>query len=144
MLFGQYNDIWKEVFAWIAANAKSLPDGEHEIRQRDVYANIHTVATMSEPEGVFEAHKKYIDLHYCITGGEIIKHSPIGALQEKTEYNAEKDYQLFLAGKQSSAYIMQPDSFAIFLPGELHMPKIQDGIHAEVKKVVVKIKASLL
>lgn len=144
MLFGQYNDIWKEAFEWIRKYASNLPDGEHEIRGLAMYANIHTTITIPGSEGVFEMHKNYADIHYCLAGGEAIKHSPIGKAEEKTVYDGEKDYQLFAPTKQSSIAIMRPNSFAIFFPDELHMPKIQDGENLSVRKVVIKIQTSLL
>lgn len=152
MIFGQYpsipdeltSPIWQRAFTWVNQNAPQLPTGEHEISGRDIYANIHTAETTPESEGSFEIHKEYIDLHYCLMGGEIICHSPIGILDKKTLFDAEKDFQLFLPPKQSNNVTMEPGSFAVFFPGELHMPKITDGVHATVRKVVVKIKASLL
>lgn len=152
MIFGQYpsipneltGPIWQQAFTWIAEHAKHLPDGEHGIVGRDMYANIHTVQTTPESEGSFEVHKKYIDIHYCLSGGEVIMYSPIDSPKEKTAFDIEKDYQLFYPAQQSSSVTMQPGSFAIFFPEELHMPKISDGANITVRKIVIKIKASLL
>lgn len=152
MVFGQYPSIpdeltapvWQQAFSWAKEHAATFSDGEYEISGRDIYANIHTIHTTPESEGAFEVHREYIDLHYCLTGGEIIAHSPVGTLEEKTVYDAEKDYQLLYPVQESSHVAMQPDSFAIFYPGELHMPKIANGTNESVRKVVVKIKASLL
>lgn len=152
MILGQYphipqqlaHPIWQQVFTWITEYAEKLPDGEHEIIGRDMYTNIHTASTIMESEGAFEVHKEYIDLHYCLAGGEIIMYSPTGTMKEKTAYDIKKDYQLFFSAKHSKSVTMQPNSFAIFFPGELHMPKITDGTNETVQKVVVKIKASLL
>lgn len=152
MIFGQYptipeeltGTIWQQAFSWITENSQQLPDGEHEITWRDMYANVHTVETTPESEGLFEVHKEYIDLHFCLTGGELIAHSPRGALQEHTAYNEKKDYQLFMSTKELSTVPMQTNGFAVFFPGEPHMPKVSDGTNKTVRKVVVKIKASLL
>ncbi len=152
MIFGQYpripdelaDPVWQQAFTWIAQHARELPDGEHEIIGRDMYANIHTAPTTPESEGVFEIHKEYIDIHYCLTGGELICHSPTDILKEKTVFDTEKDYQLFFPSEKSEAVTMQPNSFAIFFPRELHMPMITDGTNKIVHKVVVKIKASLI
>jgi YhcH/YjgK/YiaL family protein len=35
-------------------------------------------------------------------------------------------------------------TFAIFLPNELHRPKVADGEASDVRKLVVKIRSSLL
>lgn len=154
MLFGQYNQktsyehfltnpVWKNAFDWIRKNGHTLPDGEHTIEGRDIYANIQSIQTTPIQDALFEVHEKYIDIHYCLSGGELIGYAPVGKLIEK-ELNTEKDYQLFLPTKAFRTYIMRPDDFAIFFPGEYHMPKLQNGINQDVKKVVIKIKASML
>lgn len=154
MLHGQYNQlptysaflahpIWNTAFSWIQANARTLPDGEHSIQGRDMYANIQTIQTMPIESGLYEVHEEYIDIHYCLSGGEGVAYAPIGTMTSK-ELNKEKDYQLFIPTKHQSLCVLQIDSFAIFFPTELHMPKIQDGINSEVRKVVIKIKASIL
>lgn len=155
MIFGQYNQastykdilqhpVWAKALAWIQKNREALPDGEHEIEGRDLYANIQSVSTIPYSEGVFEVHQQYIDLHYCIAGGETIVHTPTEKLAEQTAYDPLKDYQLFTPGTYASSCLLQPDSFAIFFPEEKHMPKIQDGKHSQVRKVVIKIKKDLL
>ncbi|HSX24675.1 MAG TPA: YhcH/YjgK/YiaL family protein [Candidatus Andersenbacteria bacterium] len=154
MLYGQYNHtysytnllshpIWKDALIWIQQNAKSLPDGEHAIRGRDLYANIQSLQTIPASEAAFEVHEEYIDIHYCLSGAESIGYAPVGTLVEK-ELNKEKDYQLFEPTKNFSTCIMQPDSFAIFFPQELHMPKLQNSMDTHVKKVVIKIKKDLI
>ncbi len=154
MLHGQYNKpytynkllthpAWETTLSWIQTHANNLPDGEHKIQDRDIYANIMSVTTLRPEDTFFEVHEEYIDIHYCLSGGEAIGHAPIGGLAEK-ELNKEKDYQLFLPTEKMSLCILQPHDFAIFFPQELHMPKLQNGIHKEVRKVVIKIKKSML
>ncbi len=155
MLFGQYNQasthehflghpVWKKALDWIQENGKTLPEGEHEIEGRNLYANVQALSTLPLSEGAFEVHQEYIDLHYCIEGGEVIAYAPTELLAEQTAYEPSKDYQLFTPGKYASTCLLTPDSFAIFFPGEKHMPKLQDGINANTRKVVIKIKKDLL
>lgn len=153
MVFGQYpplpkelvHPVWHRVFTWIVQHAATLPDGEYAISERDdMYASIMSASTSSASQGIFEVHRKYIDVHYCISGGETIGHSPTGQLKEKTVFDIEKDYQLFHPSEPHKTVHMTPGSFAIFFPGELHMPRIQNGTHTEVKKAVFKINAAIL
>lgn len=155
MIYGQYNQastyehflahpVWKKALTWIQENGKTLPEGEHEIEGRDLYANIQAIPTLTLSEGVFEVHQNYIDIHYCIEGGESIAYAPTEILAEQTDYDPLKDYQLFTPGKLSSTCLMTPDSFAIFFPGEKHMPKLQDGTNKNIRKVVIKIRVNLL
>ena len=154
MLHGQYNKpdtyskllthpVWETAFSWVQAHANSLPNGEHEIQHRDIYANIMSLSTLRPEDTFFEMHEEYIDIHYCLSGGESIGYAPIGDLVEK-ELNKEKDYQLFMPTEKMSSCTLQPLDFAIFFPRELHMPKLQNGLDTNVKKVVIKIKKSML
>jgi len=136
--------LWEQTLAWIKNMPEDLPLGEHNIQGRDMYANYFTTKTVPRAEAVYEAHQQYVDFHYCLTGGELIEWAPAATLEAKTDYDAAKDYTLYHSPAQATTLIMLPHSFAVFLPGEAHMPKITDGNHADVKKVVVKIKLDLV
>lgn len=154
MLHGQFNEIrtygaflthpiWNTALTWIRFQGETLPDGEYEIQGRDMYAIVESVKTLAYADSLYEMHNEYIDIHFCLSGGESIAYEPIGDLVEK-ELNKEKDYQLFLPNEKYSICNLQTNSFAIFFPKELHMPKLQDGMNQEVRKVVIKVKASIL
>lgn len=133
------HSVWRTALDWIQSN-QHQPEGEYEINGRDVYASISTISTLSRSEGMFEAHKQYIDLHYCLEGGEIIEWAPVGTLGEPKETNEEKDYALHVAPAQTTRILMAPGTFAIFFPEDAHMPKISDGENTSTKKVVAKVK----
>ena len=136
--------IWQEVFEWLRNLPQDNPDGEQSIRDRDIYANFMTAETQPREKLLMEAHKKYIDLHYCIAGGERIEWSPIGELAVQKEYDLEKDVALYTPPTTAASHVMTPGEFVIFFPDEAHMPKTEDGTNKIIKKVVVKIKADLL
>lgn len=152
MLTGQYPNIptklagpiWRQALTWAAQEAQKLPDGEHRIRARDIYANIHTIETQELSACAFEVHKEYIDLHYCIEGGEIIAYAPEGSLHEKSVYDKEKDYALFMPTENCKMTTIMPGGFAIFFPEELHAPKVFNGKDARIRKVVIKIHKNLV
>ncbi|MEX2055267.1 MAG: YhcH/YjgK/YiaL family protein [Candidatus Andersenbacteria bacterium] len=136
--------IWEQAFAWIEEKATHLPDGEHEIQGRELYVNLHHADLLPRHDGVYEAHQYYIDLHYCLEGGELIEWAPVTGLTARTEYDPEKDYTLFELRAEATSCVMMPHTFAIFLPNEAHMPKISDGKNKRVRKAVVKIKMDVL
>jgi len=138
------NPVWLEVFEWLKKLPQNNPDGEQPIRNRDIYANFITAETQPRENLVMEAHKKYIDLHYCISGGERIEWSPTEGLVTQKEYDLEKDVALYTPPTTAASHVMTPGEFAVFFPDEAHTPKINDGTNKTVKKVVLKIKADLL
>ena len=89
-------------------------------------------------EKLIEAHRDYLDIHYCISGSEGIGYADIDTLTPATEYNAEKDYQL-LKGEMFKA-ILNPGDFCIVFPEDAHAPSMIGKGGTDLKKAVVKIK----
>lgn len=134
--------VWQQALEWIKQNG-SAEVGEYEIDGRNLYALVQTIQTIPLTQGTFEAHQKYIDLHYCIEGGEQIGWTPLHALSRQKESNPGKDYTLYEISMDYTLLHLTPGMFAMFLPQDAHMPKLQDGIHTSVKKAVIKIRYTL-
>lgn len=137
--------VFEKIFEWIRRNPDP-EDGEYPIDGKQLFVRAVTVTTTSERSGVFEAHREYADVHYCISGGEVIGHMPKISLKPKGEYDPEHDVKLFYKPPedQYKRVTMTPGRFEFFIPGEVHMPLIFDNEHAMVRKLVFKIQKKLL
>ena len=72
------------------AAGRSLPDGRVDIDGEDVYALVQSYETLAgEPR--FEAHRRYIDIQYVVSGAEIIGWAPLAALVVTDGYDRAKD-----------------------------------------------------
>jgi len=140
------NATWEKVFAFVGSLPADVKTGRTEIDGSDVYANVSTYEPVSDADGVFEAHKKYIDIQIILEGCEKIYSCSTEGLVAKTEYNTEKDFLLYETPDSPAAELpMKPGYFAMFYPHDAHKPCIRCcGACATIKKVVVKINASLL
>ncbi len=109
-------------------------------------------AILSEPSSDFyknrrvEAHNKYIDIQFSVSGNEIIgsgvKNDSLKAIEDKLE---EKDVIFYDNAINEELLVMEKGSFAIFFPSDLHRPNCcTDENPTQIKKVVVKIKYELL
>lgn len=116
-----------------------LETGRYEIDGDEVYAVISEYSPKNESEGKFESHKKYIDVQCVAKGEELIGYAPYEGQKVLSEYNEAKDVS-FYDGEKSFVKIEQ-GMFAVYFPGELHMPGIKTVNNKTVRKVVVKIKA---
>ena len=121
-------------------NAKELEAGKYPIDGDKLFAIVQENVPKKPDEAKFEAHKKYIDIQYIISGKERIDFSPLEDMSVLAEYNPEKDVS-FLSGEARSSLILKDGDFAVFFPEDAHRP----GIEAEesqklIRKVVVKIK----
>lgn len=114
----------------------TLEDGRRDIDGDRIYVIIQSYETKAG--GQWEAHKKYMDLQYVISGYERMGYANKEALKPTTAYDAEKDC-LFLEG-DGSFFLVPEGSFAVFAPQDAHIPGLLVGMPAPVRKAVVKIR----
>lgn len=110
------------------------------IQEDCIFANPVSFISKEEKECVYEAHKKYIDIHYIIEGTERIATADVCELQVKTPFCEEKDIGFF-TGTESGSYLLRPGEFMVCFPSDAHKVAMMDKTPETVKKVVVKIKA---
>lgn len=115
------------------------PVGEYQINH-SVKAIVSEYETKLQNENGFEAHKKFIDIQYLISGSEKLASIPVEKLKEISPYNEEKDIAFYNANDQSQEMIIGDGYFAIFFPQDGHMPQLSVDNPMRVKKVVIKIK----
>lgn len=90
-----------------------------------------------EPSDLFEAHRKFIDIHYVLKGEELFGYANVDALTPTTEYNEEKDY-LFLKGDITPLHL-HAGEFCIAFPEDAHIPAMECGKDKREKRAIVKI-----
>jgi YhcH/YjgK/YiaL family protein len=135
---------WQQALDWIKTHAHNSPQGIFELKGRDMYVNVHGYNTLPENQCRFESHKHYIDLQYCITGGERIAWQLVTHLTAAGEYDEKKDFQFYKPASSAALLTLSPGCFAVFFPEDGHRPKQEDGINEDVWKLVVKIYTRLL
>jgi len=114
----------------------SLAQGRHELDGTRLYALVSDYTPKPQAEGRWEAHRRYLDLQYVVSGVERMGVAPTSRMVE-TDYQAERD----LAWLQGSGDFLTlgAGQFMILWPGDAHMPGIDAGVPGPVRKVVVKI-----
>lgn len=116
----------------------ALPDGRAEIDGDNVFANVMTVDTKPMNDTP-EAHRKYIDIQYLISGREHIDVGPLEAMTEEVKANPQGDIW-FYHGPMDRVTIGD-GRFAVLFPGDAHAPGIAAEKPETVRKVVVKVLA---
>ena len=140
----RHHPVWEEAFSWIERFAAVQSPGIVELRQKRMYVNVHGYDTKSRENCRYESHRVYVDLQYCISGGEVIEWCPVNALAAKNEYNPEKDVTHYHLPAQAEAVLrMTAGSFAVFFLEDGHLPKVADGRNPRVEKLVIKIDRAL-
>ena len=94
--------------------------------------------TKDAADCTFEAHEKYADIHFVVSGCECIGYAPIDTLTV-TDKNEEKD-MIYLDGEGTNIPLRAGD-FMITLPQDAHMPCVKLGDESVFcAKLVAKVK----
>jgi YhcH/YjgK/YiaL family protein len=118
-------------------NFKDIKKGRYDLEGEDLFYIIDSYSTKLESGCKLECHKKYIDVHYVVSGTEMIGYAPHTSQTLYKKYDALHDYALY--DGEVSFINLRSDNIAIFYPEDLHMTGIGDG-KQDVKKIVVKVK----
>jgi len=102
-----------------------------------LYAMVQDYETRSQDVSMFEAHRKYIDIQYVVSGRERMGYALLETLHTTKEYSADDD-AILLSG-DGSFLTLGESGFMIFMPQDAHMPGIRDPEASRVRKVVVKV-----
>lgn len=119
---------------------KNLPAGRYPIDGENIFALVSEYKTKSEAEKKLEAHKKYIDVQYVISGEELMGYAPLGNQQILETYKEENDIEFYTGDKLFTK--VSEGMFAIFFPEDVHMPGISTGKISDVKKLVIKVRTT--
>lgn len=114
----------------------ALQAGKYEIDGLNLYAMLQQYETKPKSQGVWEAHRRYIDLQAVLQGTEILGYANTSRLTPGA-YEPAKDF-LPLSG-EGDFLTLQSGSFVLLFPEDAHMPGIAFGLPQPVKKIVVKI-----
>lgn len=96
--------------------------------------------TRPRAEGVFESHRKMIDLQVIVEGEEIIEVVDLSRIAVRDPYDADKDCALYADAADASQLRLTPGLAAIFFPADVHMPTLRlRSAPVLVRKTVVKI-----
>jgi len=138
--------VFETAFKFVEGLDCSSRLGEYLIDGRDVYSSIAEYETSSTAPDFFEVHRTYIDLQITLSGRETLGWLPKAGLQVKTPYDQARDCEFLQPPKLSFSRVeINPGSFAVFFPDDAHVGKLAVAEGPElIRKVVVKIKASLL
>jgi YhcH/YjgK/YiaL family protein len=119
---------------------KNLPAGKYPIDGENIFALVSEYQTKPESEGKLEAHRKYIDVQFVISGEELMGYVPLGNQQILESYKEENDI-VFFKGEKTLTKV-SAGMFAIFFPEDVHMPGISAGKISDVKKLVIKVRTN--
>lgn len=130
--------ISENILSFLKYINSDMDEKQYDI-QEGVFARIMSYKTKQKTECNIEAHNKYIDIQFTLSGSEGIAIYERNKLEENCAYNDNDDIVFFYP--QNIDYLMIkniPGFFSIIFPEEAHQPMIYTGDNI-VKKGVIKI-----
>ena len=116
-----------------------LAPGRHEIMGDEVFANVQELTTVRPGEKNYEAHRRYADVHYVISGEELMGVAPVGECEPVGEFSEADDFGLYVPGDREAWATLRPGDLVVTPPCDAHKPGCCPGEPAPLKKVGVKV-----
>lgn len=141
----QYPEAIKTAFAWIAEHdTATMETGTYEIQGKDIYVMVQDITTQPVEERRAEKHDIYLDIQYIISGTERMGYVPYTGKECVLENPENKDV-IFYQNLENETFIdVTAGCYCIFFSNDIHRPGCSAGEPMHVRKVVVKIKESVL
>ena len=120
-----------------------LPVGNYPLDGDNIFVIVNDYTTKPKEQEPFEVHQKYIDVQYVYSGEEEFGYLPLAEQVPSKPYFEKHDYAEFdyASNAAAASFIkIKAGMFALFFPGDMHMPGTSDH-PAAVRKVVIKVKA---
>jgi YhcH/YjgK/YiaL family protein len=123
-----------------STDLRAAPLGRIEIDGDRLFALVQEYTTLRPEQCVWEAHRKYIDVQFVVTGAERMGYALLSQMREREPYDAARDVTFFEPANEF--VIVRAGTFAIFGPDDVHSPCHAAGKPQRVRKVVVKAAVS--
>lgn len=138
--YGFLEDNIQKCFEYIKENhLEDFENGSYSIEDDIIFFNVVEYMTKTnKSEGFWEAHRRYIDLHYILRGSEKINLNFISKLKQGDF--AEEDDFLPLEGEAAASVILTSGDFLICYPEDAHMTALSTTQSAPIKKAIFKIR----
>jgi YhcH/YjgK/YiaL family protein len=132
---------WDKALEWLSqTDLKDIAPGKYHIDGDDVYASVAESPTKDQDEVKWEAHRKYADIQYVISGKEKMGVAPVSAAIPTGDFDEQKDLGFFTVPEEHCTYYTATSAqFFIFFPDDAHRPGIRITGCDRNKKVVVKV-----
>lgn len=131
---------FQKAFAFLRRDdLASLPLGRNEISGDEVFANIQRYDTVPAASKSYEAHRRYIDIQYVVSGEEAIAVAPLDTVEPLQDFDEASDFCLY-GDPASCAWVpLHAGELLVVGPEDAHKPGCALAGPEAVLKVVVKV-----
>lgn len=130
---------------WITEHdVAHMGTGVYEIQGRDLYVNVQDITTQPVENCYPERHNDYLDIQYVVSGAERMGYVPCTGKETVLKDFSDRDI-IFYKDLENETFVdVTPGCYCIFFSNDIHRPGCAAGEPSSVRKIVVKIRQSLL
>jgi len=133
-------NLWDRAFEYlITEDLNSLEVGKYDLIGDSLFAVVTEYETRTLEESGYEAHKKYADIQYLISGEEKMGVFGLNKAEVTIPYDETKDV-VFLNAPDENLRMANDKVFFIFFPEDTHRPCMMLDEKGPVKKIVFKVR----
>ena len=131
--------LFKKLFDYVKTHdLTAVPAGRVTIDGDDLFINVADATLVAAEDQKLEVHRKYIDVHFPLSGSEIVGWTALNALKTASEapFDEENDFALY-AEKAATYFTAQPGECYVMYPEDAHAPIIGEG---KLRKAIAKVR----
>lgn len=116
--------------------------GRYPLLGEDLMAIVEEGGLTDKAQPKLEAHQRYIDIQFLLSGQQSLKWRPLSQCQKLTiGYNSARDI-CFYDDEPQAAMDLREGSFAIFFPDDAHLSCKGSSFKKIIMKVAVNVTSS--
>lgn len=130
---------FRQLFEYVRShNLGQCPPGRITLDGDDLYINIAHADLKHAEEQKLEVHRRYIDVHFPLSGEEVCGLSRLADLTVESDapFDAEGDFALYSA-PADNYFTVRPGQFYVVWPEDAHAPIIGSG---KLVKAIAKVR----
>ena len=130
---------FRQLFEYVRQHdLAQCPPGRITIDGDDLYINIAHADLKSREEQKLEVHRRYIDVHFPLSGDEICGVSRLDDVPVESDapFDIDADFALYTASADNY-FTVRPGEFYIVWPEDAHAPIIGSG---KLVKAIAKVR----
>lgn len=133
--------LFKTLFDYVKTHDLSKVEaGRIELAGNDLFINVADATLLKKEEQKLEVHRAYIDVHFPLSGSEVIGWSAIDSIGKESEAPFDTDNDFALYNVPASTYFeVHPGECLVAYPEDAHAPIIGEG---KLRKLIAKIRIS--
>lgn len=130
---------------WITQHdVAHMEAGTYELQGKDLYVMIQDITTQPAEVRRPERHNDYLDIQYIVSGVERMGYVPYTGKETVQEDPEGKDVTFYQDLEGETFVDVTSGCYCIFFSNDIHRPGCAAGEPGSVRKVVVKMKQSLV